>query len=110
VLNPTVELSAFALGTAGLVWLALHHKAVSPLGLLPFTHSRGGSSFTQGFLLASAASAVVAIASFRYLTGLTSFSIDFASYPAHIHSTHAVVSAGHAAGAIAPQEYRKFSL
>jgi len=70
--------------------------------------SQGG--FAQGFMLASAASASIAVASARYLQKHAHLGADFTSYAPHRPGTNVVVSSHHPAGSIAPAEYRKFKL
>ncbi|KAM0722108.1 hypothetical protein Q7P37_001549 [Cladosporium fusiforme] len=112
LLSPRIELSAFALGTAALVYFARHTNLSLP-GLIPhprFKQSGRGGSFLQGFLLASATASVVGIASTLYLSKLMNLDVDFSKLPAHKASKHTVASTNFPAGAIAPSTYRKFAL
>ena len=82
LLNPQTELGAFAVGTAALVYFARHTKISLP-GLSSLKNSGDSGSFAQGFLLASAAASVVAVASALYLSKLVNLEVDFTKLPAH---------------------------
>jgi cytochrome-b5 reductase len=109
LLNPQTELGAFAVGTAALVYFARHTKISLP-GLSSLKNSGDSGSFAQGFLLASAAASVVAVASALYLSKLVNLEVDFTKLPAHKKAQHHTKSADYPTGVLTPATYRKFNL
>jgi cytochrome-b5 reductase len=109
LLNPQTELGAFAVGTAALVYFARHTKISLP-GLSSLKQSENSGSFAQGFLLASAAASVVAVASALYLSKLVNMEVDFTKLPAHRQAQHHTKSADYPTGVLTPATYRKFNL
>lgn len=110
LLDPRVELGAFAIATAGLVYFARHTNVALPAVGHHLKHSAGGGGFLEGFLLASVTASVVGIASALYLSKLVNLEVDFSKLPAHKASKNAVASADYPTGVIAPSTYRKFAL
>ena len=110
LLSPTVELSIFSVGTAAVVYFIRHTDLAHPSMVHLSGLKQSGGSFTQGFLFASASAVAIAIASFRYLSSLLDFGVDFSKLPAHRASSERMVSSNHPAGVISPSTYRKFAL
>ncbi|KAF2720980.1 hypothetical protein K431DRAFT_312882 [Polychaeton citri CBS 116435] len=108
-LTPRVELALFAFGTVALAWVAnsLHLlRGASEVRSIAAAHS----SFTRGFLLASATCSVVGLASFRWLSSKTNFAHGFSQYPAHLPSHNAIAATHHPSGVLNAGEYRRFTL
>ncbi|EMC91551.1 hypothetical protein BAUCODRAFT_97696 [Baudoinia panamericana UAMH 10762] len=112
LLGPRIELAAFAVGTAALVYFVRHTNLTIPS--LPRSmdskHSGSGGSFLQGFLLASATAAVIGVASVRYLSNVVNFDVDFSKLPAHKTASEHVPSSDYPTGVLMPRTYRKFAL
>jgi cytochrome-b5 reductase len=109
LLNPRTELGVFAVGTAALVYFARHTKLSLP-GLNSPQQSGSSGSFAQGFLLASGAASVVAVASALYLSKLVNMEVDFTKLPAHKTANHHTKSADYPTGVLTPKTYSKFNL
>jgi cytochrome-b5 reductase len=108
--DPRVELGAFAVGTAALVYFARHTNIALPAIGQHLKHSAGGGGFLEGFLLASVTASVVGIASAMYLSKLFNLDSDFTKLPPHRAAKNTVASADYPTGVIAPSTYRKFAL
>jgi cytochrome-b5 reductase len=108
--DPRVELGAFAVGTAALVYFARHTNIALPAIGQHLKHSAGGGGFLEGFLLASVTASVVGIASAMYLSKLFNLDSDFTKLPPHRAAKNTVASADYPTGVITPSTYRKFAL
>jgi cytochrome-b5 reductase len=108
--DPRVELGAFAVGTAALVYFARHTNLALPSFGQHLEHSKIGSGFLEGFLLASVTASVIGIASALYLSKLLNLEVDFSKLPSHATAVNAVASADYPTGVITPSTYRKFAL
>jgi cytochrome-b5 reductase len=109
LLNPRTELGVFAVGTAALVYFARHTKLSLP-GLSSPNQSGSSGSFAQGFLLASGAASVVAVASALYLSKLVNMEVDFTKLPAHKSAQHHTTTADYPTGVLTPKTYSKYNL
>jgi len=110
LLDPRVELGAFAVGTAVLVYFARHTNIALPAFGHHLKHSAGGGGFLEGFLLASVTASVIGIASALYLSKFFNLEVDFSKLPAHKASKNAIASADYPTGVLAPSTYQKFAL
>jgi len=110
LLDPRVELGAFAIGTAALVYFARHTNISLPAFGLRLKHSTSGGGFLEGFLLASVTASVVGIASAMYLSKFFNLEVDFSKLPAHKVSKHGIASADYPTGVLTRSTYQKFAL
>ena len=102
LLDPRVELGAFAVGTAALVYFARHTNIALPAFGHHLKHSTSHGGFLEGFLLASVTASVVGIASAMYLSKFFNLEPDFSKLPAHRASKNGIASADYPTGVIAP--------
>lgn len=110
LLDPRVELGAFAVGTAALVYFARHTNMTLPTFGKHLKHSTSSGGFLEGFLLAGATASVIGIASAMYMSKFVNLEVDFSKLPSHKTARQAVASADYPTGVISPSNYRKFGL
>jgi cytochrome-b5 reductase len=100
------EVVAVVLGISSVIWVASQSESLRHAADIV----KGQGGFVQGFLLAGVTTSVLVVAGLRYLQSITQQDKDPFHLPAHKAASHVVLSSHHAAGSLAPGEYRKFRL
>lgn len=106
---PQLEIAAFALTTAGLVWYLQKSGTFAHLASVMKHGDTIAGGFTHGFALASAVFASVGIVAFRYLSKSFDMGKSFTSYPSHIPISTAAPT-NRARGVLVQSEYQRFRL